>query len=85
MNRDDFREFCQAVAAGRKKYVENTETGEIGRVTACGGQSIEVESGGSAGSWAREKCVETTASRFHHKERTLDTRPWDVDRFNPYT
>jgi hypothetical protein len=85
MNRESYRALCRDFEAGRKKYVENPETREIGRVTACGEQDIEIEAGGKSASWPVANCVETTESRFHHKERTLDTRPWDVDRFNPYT
>lgn len=85
MNREEFISLCNAVRAGKEKNVENLETRYTGKIVACSADRFEVDVAGRRESWAMGKCEETMGSRYGHKEKTLDTHPWDIDRFNPYT
>ncbi len=84
MERSEYERLCSAVQAGGEKFVENLETHDTGRIVACSSDRLEVECEGRKQSWAMSKCEETMGSKFGHKEKTLDTHPWDTDRFNPY-
>ncbi|BCR06993.1 hypothetical protein DESUT3_40620 [Desulfuromonas versatilis] len=84
MKRSDFNRLCSAVLAGEEKFVENLETHETGKVLACRDERLEVLCEGARRSWAMANSEETMGSRYGHKEQTLDTHPWDTDRFNPY-
>ncbi len=85
MKRDQFEGICRAVKSGEEKFLENLETRYTGRIVSCGEERFEVDVSGKRESWSMEQCMETMGSKYHHKEKTLDTHPWDTDRFNPYT
>lgn len=85
MTREEFDKLCAAVKSGQEKFVENLDSHYTGKIVACSTDRVEVDISGQRESWAIENCVETLGSKYGHKEKTLDTHPWDVDRFNPYT
>ena len=84
MKKKELEKLCSAVKAGEEKFVENLETHYTGRIIHCSTDRIHVDISGRRESWPMESCQETMGSTFKHREKTLDTHPWDVDRFNPY-
>jgi hypothetical protein len=84
MRREEFDSLCRAIRSGEEKFVENLDTHYTGKIISCAARRLEVEIAGRRESWPMEACEETMGSRFGHKEKTLDTHPWDIDRFNPY-
>lgn len=58
MNRPKFSRICRAAMAGEERYLKNTENNHAGRVLACLGDKVEVETSGHHETWSRDDCQE---------------------------
>ena len=56
MRRNDYEKVCSAVDAGIDRFVENVETGEIGRIVACKRDRLQVDIYGRSENWEKENC-----------------------------
>jgi hypothetical protein len=56
MRRNDYEKVCSAVDAGIDRFVENMETGEIGRIVACKRDRLQVDIFGRSDEWEKEGC-----------------------------
>jgi hypothetical protein len=56
MRRNDYEKVCSAVDAGIDRFVENVETGEIGRIVACKRDRLQVDVYGRPDEWEIKGC-----------------------------
>lgn len=56
MRRNDYEKVCSAVDAGIDRFVENRESGEIGRIVACKRDRLQVDIYGRPEEWEKESC-----------------------------
>jgi len=58
MKREGYKEICEPVGAGEKRFVEHRESGEIGEIVSCHADGFEVEVFGRREFWNKEACEE---------------------------
>lgn len=56
MIRSEYEKVCSAVDSGVDRFVENRETGEIGRIVACRRDRFQVDVYGRSEEWEKERC-----------------------------
>lgn len=56
MLKPEFEALCRGVEKGEKRFVEEESLHQIGRVEACEGNHLRVETEGKHQSWPSEAC-----------------------------
>lgn len=56
MRRNEYEKICSAVDSGVERFVENHDTGEIGRIISCRRDRLQVDIYGRSDEWEKESC-----------------------------
>lgn len=68
MRRESYEKICDAARSGVKRFVENMESHERGRIVSCKGDGFDVDIYGKRDFWSKEECEENQEYPFNIPE-----------------